>query len=68
MDDQRGWQERYGVDDWEVHHWVAVLAIASVCASPFIAIVRGEAGLLFFAAGVLAFFLAAHAAPDKNQK
>lgn len=64
MDDQRSWQERYGVADLEAHHWCALIGIAFVLASPFFALARAEAGLMALGVGMLVFFLSAEAAGD----
>lgn len=66
MDDQRRWQERWGVADLEFHHAVALIGIGFILISPFFALVRGEAGAIALAVGLLAFFVAAHTAPDDN--
>ncbi len=56
--EQRSWQERWGVDELEFRHWCALIGAGFIVASPFFALARGEAGLLAFAVGVLAIFLA----------
>ena len=68
MDEQRSWQERYGVADWEERHWCSAIGIAFIVASPFFALARAEAGLLAFLVGFLAFALACVATPDDDEK
>jgi hypothetical protein len=66
--DQRSWQDRWGVAELEFHHCVALVGIGFILLSPFFALVRGEAGLLAFVVGMLAFFGAAHTAPDDGDQ
>lgn len=68
MDEQRSWQERYGVADLELRHWGALVGMAFVVASPFFALVRGEAGMLAFGVGLLVFFVSANAVPDDDEE
>lgn len=66
MDEQRSWQERWGVADLETRHWVGLVGLAFVALSPFLALGQPVAGLLGFVVGMLLFAIAAADAPDEN--
>lgn len=65
MSDQRSWQERWGVAELDVHHWLGFVGIAFLALSPFLALVKETAGMLAFGVGLLAFFWAVLITPDE---
>ena len=49
------------------HHWVFLVGVGFMAASPFLALVSGVSGWLAFLVGLLAVFAAAHTAPDNDE-
>lgn len=62
--DRRSWRERYGVDNFEAHHWIAVMGVGFILASPFFALVEPAAGFLAIVVGVLALTFSVHVRND----
>lgn len=66
-DDHRGWRERYGVANFEAHHWIAVLGVGFVLAAPFFALVQPAAGFLAIVVGMLALIFSSHVRNDAQE-
>lgn len=57
MDEQRSWQERWGVAGAEPEHVLVLVAIVLAVLAPFFALVRGEAGGIALGSALFLFFL-----------